>query len=282
MELPFAVDASTMMPKPDESSSTASSLVTSSSQGSLIPAEQPQHLQQQQHHHHHHQGSEHPHYHDHHQPHPPPPTNVAYRTQSAATPIHQQHHHHQPDAPLSSFANTGVALKAAGSKVSSVLMNFGFNRNSNNNRSDEIPLHSATHQAMNPPPQQHQQQYDNQETTIDFAYINVTDEDEVDIWLDDRNHNTSHSSTAVVGEGDHDSNDETGANNSRGRTDVLAVLLQQQEGRLVEYTENANQAAAQADAAKKVGNLQEALNRHTESARLFHEAAVLVKEHDGV
>jgi hypothetical protein len=93
----------------------------------------------------------------------------------------------------------------------------------------------------------------------------------VDVWLDDGNHTSQYAAEF--------SEEEEAA---QGRTDVLAILLQQQDqGRLVEYTEKANQAMAHADGAKKDGRLQEALDRHTEAAKLFHEAAVLVKEHDG-
>ena len=254
MELPFAVDASTMMPKPDGSSSTASSLVTSSSQGSLIPSEHP----------HHHAGSEQQPTH-HYLSHPPPPKNVAYRTEATPVPLHQPQQN-PTDVSLSAFATTGDALKAAGSKVSSVLMNFGFHRSSGGARSgggNETSIHSTAHK--------YQQEHQHEETTIDFAYINVTDEDEVDIWLDDGNH-TAFSATTNADE------DET----NQGGTDVLAILLQQEDqGRLVEYTENANHAAVQADTAKKLGNLQEALDRHADAAKFFHEAAVLVKDHDG-
>lgn len=149
-------------------------------------------------------------------------------------------------------------------------------------------------------PQQRQQQqlqqepqHDNEETTIDFAYINVTDEDEVDIWLDDssrnnHNHNAAQSSSASA----LDDHEDGGDDEKCARTaDVLAVLLQSQrqqqqsphQGRLslVECTERANAAAVQAHDAKQDGRLQEALDRHTEAAQLFHEAAVRVKECDG-
>ena len=148
-------------------------------------------------------------------------------------------------------------------------MNFGFHRNSSGSRptgvSETAQNHSNAHQ------QQYQHQHPHEETTIDFAYINVTDEDEVDVWLDDRN-------TTAQYAAEYPEEEEA----AQGRTDVLAILLQQEDqGRLVEYTEKANQAVALADGAKKDGRLQEALDRHTEAAKLFHEAAVLVKEHDG-
>ena len=262
MELPFAVDASTMIPNPDGSSSTASSLMTSSSQGSLIPSE----------HQNHHTGSEQQQQPLRHQYHPQllPPANVAYHPNASAAPLHQpqQLQQHPQDVSFT-FANTGGALKAASSKVTSVLMNFGFHRNSSGSRpadvSETAQNHSNAHQ------QQYQHQHPHEETTIDFAYINVTDEDEVDVWLDDRN-------TTAQYAAEYPEEEEA----AQGRTDVLAILLQQEDqGRLVEYTEKANQAVALADGAKKDGRLQEALDRHTEAAKLFHEAAVLVKEHDG-
>jgi len=251
MELPFAVDASTMVPKPDGSSSTASSLVTASSQGSLVPAEQPLHPHSVGTDHHHAMGE--------------------YRAPTAP-----MHHQEPPDTAShhsSITSTTGVALKAAGNRVSSVLSNFGFNRSSTSRGS--VVGETFHHPPAAQNQQQQQQQYDNTEV-IDFAYINVTDEDEVDIWLDDRN-NTAQYALSHYSE---NSKDDSAA--ATGRTDILAVLLQQDEnGRLVDLTEHANEAAASADAAKKEGNLQEALDRHTESAKFFHEAAELVKEHDG-
>ena len=129
---------------------------------------------------------------------------------------------------------------------------------------------------------------DHNTEVIDFAVINVTDEDEVDIWLDDHN-NTAQYSKALrssSGGSDHPHDDNDDDPEHRRRTDILAVLLQQSPsssggGTLVDVTEQANAAAADAVASKRQGHLPRALERHTESARLFHEAAVLVRGHDG-
>jgi hypothetical protein len=200
------------------------------------------------------------------------------------------------------------ALKSAGSRVSSVLSHFGYNRSNtssvpqaNHSRPSGDPVvHRSTPNSSLPSsmPQEdlapHNtsqlttsrsviQQNDHPDTVaIEFAYINVTDEDEVDIWLDD-NHPYSFGAQNTS-EGESSPPD-------GGRADILAVLLRSDVSlasqtnstttQLVSWTEQANTAAAAAVTAKRQGHLQEALDRHSDAAKLFHEAAHLVQEHDG-
>lgn len=273
MELPFAVDASVISSmQVGESSSNASSLVTASSQGSFAPM------------------SEHEHDHDHnlhlrqHEElfHDAIPTEATYKEQPSNTTSQQDPRDGTFVPSMNSSTSTstlvgtsiaGEALKAAGSRVSSVLSNFGFiNRSIHSiDNSTEIPRKVQRQNLKN----HHPEIQDNNTDVIEFAYdyINVIDEDEVDIWLDDHN-NTAKYSNSI--------NDASDPEEDMGRTDILAVLIHQQElGRLVEYTESANMVAADAEEAKAQGNLQEALDRHTEAAKLFHEAALIVQERDG-
>lgn len=311
MELPFAVDAA---PTDD-----ASSLVTASSQGSLVPADD-LNLSQQ-----HEEGgvfsvqtepltpprregplqAEQQHLEPASNFRPtiaelPPPAPPTIATQAAA--------------PLPSSISTGAslgvdALKSAGSRVSSVLSHFGYIRSTsgqqhNNSISLNSNRHSTTNSALSASGQRAPTTTTTTTTTaaaiqehpdteaIDYAYINVTDEDEVDIWLDDNNTQYYNNNNNNYGEGDAAA--AAAASDTRGRADILTLLLQQGDAtsssdtnntngaeQLVAWTEQANDAAARAVTAKKEGNLQDALDRHSDAAKLFHEAAVLVRERDG-
>lgn len=104
------------------------------------------------------------------------------------------------------------------------------------------------------------------EETIEFAYINITDEDEVDVWLDgDTLGNASvHEEQPAKG-------------------DILTILLEDrmQKNPLLSQTEPAYQASQDAITAQQNGDLQSALDCHTNAANLFHEAAVLARDRDG-
>jgi hypothetical protein len=203
------------------------------------------------------------------------------------------------------------ALKSAGSRVSSVLSHFGYNRSSttgstvpqanhsrpsgdpvvhrstpNSSLPSSIPQHDLapqnTSQLTTSRPVIQQNEHPDTEA-VEFAYINVTDEDEVDIWLDD-NHPYSYGGGPVA----HNTSEGESSPPDGGRADILAVLLRgdvslasQTTTQLVSWTEQANIAAAAAVTAKRQGHLQVALDRHADAAKLFHEAAHLVQEHDG-
>jgi hypothetical protein len=223
--------------------------------------------------------------------------------------------------PISSVtaANTllsGVdALKSAGSRVSSVLSHFGYSLGNNSttttirtsNTTTTTPI-TITKQHYDPPSDSSTQQKNpnsaatttvQEEATIDFAYINVTDEDEVDIWLDDSHANAyrynKENSTFHGG-----TDDGLESLNGAHRPDILSVLLAHDtsspvttnEGianissvsygdQLVQLTEQANEATANAAIARKNGNLQAALDRHSDAAKLYHQAAVHVRDRDG-
>lgn len=111
--------------------------------------------------------------------------------------------------------------------------------------------------------------------TIDFTYVNVcdvTDADEVDITLDGQ-HMAMEGLQGTLGDD----------NEAVERGDVLTLLLsgvaQQEENEdLVRQCEEANQASSQAMEAKREGDLQGALKAHSQAARQFRDAAVLVKD----
>lgn len=122
-------------------------------------------------------------------------------------------------------------LRSASSKVSSVISNF-----------------------YKPAPKP--------EETIDFAYINYTDEDEVDIWLDD-DHAVSQNNNNMDSE-------------SEQTKDLLGFLLQsslQPTNDFLPILDEANRFAEEALEAKSKNNLQAALDAHTQSAKLFRQAA---------
>lgn len=152
----------------------------------------------------------------------------------------------------------------------------------------------------------------NTSETIDFAYVNVTDEDEVDVWLDgstvasytgssQHNRTSSKASGSIV---DKKYDDDGSKSERQQKVDVLTILLsgsiqekhnllqtieeeskngtdQEQNpnstvGSMVSLVEQANIASREAANAKKKGNLQLALQMHSEAAKLFHNAAKLV------
>lgn len=126
---------------------------------------------------------------------------------------------------------------------------------------------------------------------IDFAYINVTDEDEVDVWLDENHHHHSRS-TQQQQNGLYDSSETTGDDSRRRHVDILTILLEADRlnspqddsnnaAQLVSLSEQANAAAARAGAAKRQGRLQDALDRHSDAAKFFHEAARIAQDQDG-
>jgi len=241
MELPFAVDAS--LPKAEDGCDDASSLVTASSQCSLVPADEHLNLSADS------------------TSHLPPASPLANKT--------QEQHAQRVIAPVAdSLSNERQS--SGGSRMSSVISHFVYgNRNSAGQTSTKTTTGAQTNAAA----QELQQKTQQSETeVIDFAYVNVTDEDEVDIWLDD---NLAQYSLAEDGE------NESGVGR---RADILTVLLAKHaEGetdQLINTIEQANQVCLKAATAKKEGNLQEALDRHTEAAKLFHEAALVVKERD--
>jgi hypothetical protein len=119
------------------------------------------------------------------------------------------------------------------------------------------------------------------------TYVNVceTDADEVDIIL--------------AGGDPGIACQQQNANQEQGlRGDILTVLLsgplhsanhnQEDDGggggggeTIVTKCEDANRATARAAQAKKDGNLQEALDAHTQAAKLFREAAIHIGEGNG-
>lgn len=114
--------------------------------------------------------------------------------------------------------------------------------------------------------------------TIDFTYVNVcdvTDADEVDITLDGQ-HTAMEGLQGTLGEDNE-------ALESKRRGDILTLLLsgaaqQEHNEDLVRQCEEANQASSQAMEAKREGDLQGALKAHSQAARQFRDAAILVKD----
>jgi hypothetical protein len=117
------------------------------------------------------------------------------------------------------------------------------------------------------------------EETIDFAYINVGDDNEVDIWLDGSSI-TDHHHHHHYGRSD----DENDAENNEQRPDLLAFLLQEQTNPshqpFLTVTEQGHRSRTAAVTAKTRGELKAALDHHTEAAHCFHQAASLVQSHD--
>ena len=204
------------------------------------------------------------------------------------------------------------ALKSAGSRVTSVLSNLGYNLGMNGNTGTTVASAAAstirtsntTHTPVSTISRQHYEpQPENditkmapvEEGTNDFAYINVTDEDEVDIWLDENHANTYREDSGLHG---NNNNSDT----SR-RGNILAVLLANDisppissaDGtdaattpsmtaygdQLVQFTERASTMTFQAVEARKHGDLQLALDRHSDAAKLYHQAALQIRDRDG-
>jgi hypothetical protein len=213
------------------------------------------------------------------------------------------------------------ALKSAGNRVTSVLSNLGYNLGINSNTGTVGTATIRTSNTTMSTPisiSNHHYEPPINETTvtnitaagttsvndeaIDFAYINVTDEDEVDVWLDDSHakayRNSMGVATSQLGNENVDRNHDVVR-----RGNILAVLLANDnsvpsnvEGdrintsessitnhseRLFLLTEKANEMSAQAVNGRKNGDLQLALDRHSDSSKLFHQAALHVRDHDG-
>jgi hypothetical protein len=170
----------------------------------------------------------------------------------------------QPTRPvMNSNSNSNTPPPTTSSRISSVWSQFG-------------ATVSGASSALNTRPDARKTE------TIDFmdTYVNVceTDADEVDIILAGgdpgiANHNNP-------------SDQEQGL-----RGDILTILLsgplhvdeEDDDGgeTIVTQCEDANRATARAAQAKKDGNLQEALDAHTQAAKLFREAAIHIGEGNG-
>jgi hypothetical protein len=167
----------------------------------------------------------------------------------------------QPSRPALN-SNTYPTTTTTGSRFSSVLSQFGVT----------VSSVSSASSASNARPEPRKTE------TIDFmdTYVNVceTDADEVDIIL-------------AGGDPGIATNNPDQEQDIRG--DILTILLSgplhQEDGgggeTIVTQCEDANRATARAAQAKKDGNLQEALDAHTQAARLFREAAIHIGEGNG-
>lgn len=212
--------------------------------------------------------------------------------------------------PPSSLLSGVDALKSAGSRVTSVLSNLGYNLGINSGTNTTVATSSAptirssntTSTIVAPVSKQHYEPpTDNstpklaniEEAANDFAYINVTDEDEVDVWLDENHASTNRDDATLHGN----------SNNADTihRGNVLAILLANDTSppislhdtaaasrpsltpgeELVHFTEQANTMTSQAVQARKNGNLQMALDRHSDAAKLYHQAALQIRDKDG-
>jgi hypothetical protein len=184
-----------------------------------------------------------------------PPDHVTLRAQTSS----------QPTRPvMNSNSNTPPTT---GSRISSVWSQFGATVSGASSASNTRP--DAREDAR-------------KTETIDFmdTYVNVceTDADEVDI---------------ILAGGDPGIANPNPANQEQGlRGDILTILLsgplhldadQDDDGgeTIVTQCEDANRATARASQAKKDGNLQEALDAHTQAAKLFREAAIHIGEGNG-
>ena len=105
----------------------------------------------------------------------------------------------------------------------------------------------------------------------EFTYVNVSeaDDDDVDLVL-----------------ASNDMEDEPFMSpNQRQREDILALLLSGpangKADALVRTTELANQAVLDAAQARKIGNLQMALDAHAAAANLFKDAATVIRTKNG-
>jgi hypothetical protein len=359
-QFPFAVDNSDASSPIVVAAATgaggddASSLVTASSQGSFVPTSEEDgglHSSSQQHTD---DGMDHMNHHDAvfaniehnvalpvdiHQPTLSTPTepSIFGATIVELPPPSQYPHPTHQAADSSAVSNPPVivsgtslqsgvdALKSAGSRVTSVLSNLGYNLGINAAIGGSTATATAatvrtSNTSSTPPITLSKQHYDpplettttaavnntaistNDETTIDFAYINVTDEDEVDIWLDDSHANAYRNSLEhqVTMNGTMSSMNNPDAVR---RGNILAVLLSNdvsvpyespegggetktstmvhQGDQLVQLTEQASAVSSQAIIARKYGNLQVALDRHSDAAKLYHQAALLICDTDG-
>jgi hypothetical protein len=169
----------------------------------------------------------------------------------------------QPTRPVMN-SNSNTPPTTTGSRISSVWSQFG-------------ATVSGASSALNARPDARKTE------TIDFmdTYVNVceTDADEVDI---------------ILAGGDPGIANPNPADQEQGlRGDILTILLSgplhldadhEDDGggeTIVTQCEDANRATARASQAKKDGNLQEALDAHTQAAKLFREAAIHIGEGNG-
>lgn len=151
---------------------------------------------------------------------------------------------------------------SAGSRVSNVLCHFGLSSSTKRGG----PTTSSA-----PKPEE-----DDAEI-IDFTYVNVqeTDADEVDILLagGDPGLVQQHSLSAGSLHEHAPAPPNILALFLSGRAEDNAVTL-----KLVDLSEQANEAVQRAATAKQEFKLSEALDAHSTAARLFHEAALLLKD----
>jgi hypothetical protein len=207
-------------------------------------------------------------------------------------------------------------LKSAGSRVTSVLSTLGYNLGMNSNTSAYVttataPTIRTSNTTQNPVSPISQQYYEPQPESIspnkvtldeganEFAYINVTDEDEVDVWLDENHASTCRSDSTFHVNNDYSfagrrgnilaillANDVSPPISSANDTDTdlatTPVMTTSTNGDpLVHFTEQANTMRLQAVEARKDGNLQTALDRHSDAAKLYHKAALQIRNADG-
>lgn len=189
----------------------------------------------------------------------PPPDHVTLQAQTQSQP--------QPTRPaMNSNSNTH---STTGSRISSAWSQFGAT----------VSGVSGASSASNARPDPRTTE------TIDFmdTYVNVceTDADEVDIIL-------AGGDPGIANINNPAADQEQGL-----RGDILTILLSgplqlhsdQEDGvdgeSIVTQCEDANRATARAAQAKKDGNLQEALDAHTQAAKLFREAAIHIGDGNG-
>ena len=137
---------------------------------------------------------------------------------------------------------------------------------------------------------------------IDFAYVNVTDEDEIDVWFDNHSENHHKPGFGRNGGGTSTLFFESDDENKSYNVDILTILL---SGRIqtpdvgntidetkvdnevvasnrletmIRFIEDGNEAALNASIAKKNGNMQESFQKHSEAAKYFYEGAVAFRE----
>lgn len=161
--------------------------------------------------------------------------------------------------------------KSTGSRVSNVLSHFGLTERATTTTTTTDAAHGSnrvSHQAKN-------DDGDDAEI-IDFTYVNVqeTDADEVDILLAGGDPGMMSAQHAVSGN----------SVESLAPPNILALFLSGRAGddeitlKLVNLSEEANDAVQRATKAKQENQLAQALDAHSTAARLFYEAAILLKD----
>jgi hypothetical protein len=188
----------------------------------------------------------------------------------------------QPMISINTSRSFSSSLAATGGRVASVLSQLATTAAStrHSTRQAQQPaqtLHSAPSRSPSKLENQQQKQQPQALETVDFTYVNVweTDADEVDILLL--------------------SSDDPFLSRDDPKGDILTLLLNRvgpEEGSTVSDSENstdflvsllerANESGTKAAHAKRRGDLQQALDHHKASAKMFHEAAVLSKQSHG-